>query len=97
MTEKTTFQILDEQWASDLQQGLEDYMNILYEAVYDMDEGESYEDDERDEPAFDPLVETESGIVFCGCNVCQYRETLAYVTPRIIEGYLERKVNIVKE
>ena len=82
-----TFEILDEEWATALQNGLEEYMGRLYDAV--MMESEATELDE------DAADNTESGISFCGCNVCEGREILAYVTPRIIKGYLERKVNIV--
>lgn len=94
MDGKLSFEIVDEEWAASLQQGLEDYMMMLHEALI-MDDAERYDDPEEQE--FDPLLETESGIVFCGCNVCEYREILAYTTPRIIDGYLTRRVNLVKE
>jgi len=82
-----SFEILDELWASELQQGLEEYLMSLYDAVM-------LEDEEAYESPDNPADNTESGIPFCGCNVCEGREILAYVTPRIIKGYLERKVNI---
>lgn len=83
MEVKDSFRIVDEDWASDLQNGLEAYMYSLYEAVYDVPCG--------DEDAAD---DTESGIPFCGCNVCESREILSYVTPRLIRGYLEGKVEL---
>lgn len=94
MSESLTFEILDHEWAEDLQRGLEEYMFTLYEAVYfDQDAGDHGPENEE----YDPLIETESGIAFCGCNTCETREMLAYATPRIIDGYLTRKVNLIKE
>lgn len=84
MTEKTpSFEIRDAEWAQNLQHGLEEYLASLYDAVYA--EGE-YED---------AADNTESGISFCGCHVCEGREILSYVTPRIIQGFLDNKVDIV--
>jgi hypothetical protein len=84
-----SFEILDAEWAEDLQRGLEQYMTSLYDAVYEDEEGYTEEDSAADN--------TESGISFCGCNVCEGREILAYVTPRIIDGYLTQKVTLIKE
>lgn len=84
MTEKLpSFEIKDTEWAQDLQHGLEEYMASLYDAVYAEDESADAADD------------TESGISFCGCHVCEGREILSYVTPRIIQGFLDNKVDIV--
>lgn len=77
---KDSFAINDTEWAENLQKGLEEYMFSLYE---NLDNGE-----EED-------IETESFIAFCGCGTCEVREILAYVTPRIIRGYLERRVDLV--
>lgn len=89
------FEIVDEEWASNLQQGLEDYMFTLYDAVHNYDD-EVDPGSQQGSAEYDAADNTESGIPFCGCNVCEGREILAYVTPRIIEGYLERKVNIFR-
>lgn len=35
---------------------------------------------------------TESGIPFCSCNLCEGREILFFLSPRIIKGYLDGKV-----
>lgn len=55
-------------------------MMALYDSV----------DAEEGTPAAE--VETESGLVFCGCNVCESREILSYIVPRAIKGYLDGKV-----
>jgi hypothetical protein len=39
-------------------------------------------------------VDTLSGQPFCGCDVCEYREILSYVTPIIINGYNDKKVDL---
>lgn len=89
-TEKTEtvqigFAIRDEQWASNLQQGLESYMETLYESV----------EASMDDPEFDAV--TESGEAFCGCNVCEGREILSFVVPRTIEGYLNGSVTFYRD
>jgi hypothetical protein len=71
------FEILDTQWADKLQAGLEEYMDMLNESIWEGKEDE---------------VETLSGQPWCGCNTCHYREILSYVTPKIIAGYKEERV-----
>jgi hypothetical protein len=39
-------------------------------------------------------IDTESGIPYCGCDVCHTRETISYLTPRIIEGFTSQKVTV---
>lgn len=90
----STFEIVDQEWASWLQDGLDYYMNTLREAIMYEDNDEEPYDSEIE---YDPALETESGIAYCGCNVCETREMLAFATPRIIEGYLTGKVNLIKE
>jgi len=80
MSEIKEFVIRDEDWATDLQNGLEEYMMALYD----------YVEAESDTPEAD--VETESGLPFCGCNVCEAREILTFIVPRAIKGYLDEKV-----
>jgi hypothetical protein len=83
MQEFMKFEIRDPQWAQELQNSLEEYMATLYESV----------DAEAGTPEADPF--TESGIPFCACNVCEGREILSFLTPRIIKGYLDKKVGYV--
>lgn len=85
MTERNfmKFQIADPEWAANLQTDLEQYMMGLYDSV----------DAEPDSPEADP--HTESGIPFCGCNVCEGREILSFLSPRIIRGYLDNKILMV--
>lgn len=76
------FEIRDPEWAKNLQLGLEEYMAGLYDSV-DAEEGtEEYQKG----------LETESGIPFCACNVCEGRELLSYIAPRVIRGYLDNKI-----
>ena len=81
-----SFEIRDAEWAQKLQHGLEEYLSSLYDAVYAEDD---FEDSDN------AADNTESGISFCGCNVCEGREILSYVTPRIIQGFLDGKVDII--
>lgn len=85
MTEREfmKFQIADPEWAANLQTDLEQYMMGLYDSV----------DAEPDSPEADPF--TESGIPFCGCNVCEGREILSFLSPRIIKGYLDNKILMI--
>lgn len=43
----------------------------------------------------DQDVKTVSGQPFCACDVCVYRETLSFVAPLIIEGYLTGKIRLL--
>lgn len=74
------FEIRDPEWATELQNGLEEYMGKLYDSV----------DAEEGTPEADPF--TESGLPFCACNVCESREILSYIAPRVIKGYLDKKI-----
>lgn len=69
------FEILDEQWAEEVQAGLSEYIDNLIYGV-----------DEEEQP------DTESGMVFCGCDVCYWREVLVYTTSRILDGYLQGRI-----
>lgn len=89
----TSFEIHDELWASELQQGLERYIDALYDSAFD----EENRPVDEVTPDTAPANNTESGIPFCGCNVCQYREILSYVTVRVIKGYQEGKVTLVED
>ena len=80
------FEIRDPEWAQDIQNGLEQYMMGLYESI-DADEGT---------PEAEKGNETESGIPFCGCSVCEGREILSFTAPRIIRGYLDKKLGFVE-
>jgi hypothetical protein len=40
---------------------------------------------------------TESDEVFCGCDVCEIREQLVYLTPRIIEAYKKGYITLEDE
>jgi hypothetical protein len=42
----------------------------------------------------DEEFETLSGLYYCGCNVCYYRETLAFMAPKIIIGEKEGKIQL---
>ena len=42
------------------------------------------------------VLDTESGEPFCGCEICEVRETLAYLVPRVVglyrDGFLREAV-----
>lgn len=71
------FEIIDADWASELQKGLEGYMMGLYDSI----------DNEEE-------IATESGAPFCGCSDCENRELLTYMAPRIIKGYMDKKIDL---
>lgn len=78
----TQFEIHDERWASDLQKGVQQYTDALYEAVYD------------DVIVETPTL---SGEPFDGCDTCFWREALYYLVPAIIRGYQEGKVVLLED
>jgi hypothetical protein len=86
MTKPMKFEIRDAQWARDIQDGLDQYMMGLYESV----------DAEEGTPEAEKANETESGLPFCSFNVCETREILSFVAPRIIRGYLDKKIGFVE-
>ena len=85
MAKPMRFEIRDPEWAQKLQVGLEEYMNGLYESI----------DAEEGTPEFEKGVDTESGLPFCSCNVCEGREILSFIAPRVIKGYLDKKIGFV--
>jgi hypothetical protein len=77
------FTVNDQDWAHTLEKGVEDYTDMLMDAVYEGTE--------------DEITETISGEPFCGCAQCFWRETLFYLVPRLLEGYEEGKVELLEE
>jgi hypothetical protein len=75
-----SFNVNDQEWAHDLEKGVEAYTDMLFEAVWDAND--------------DEISETLSGEPFCGCSPCFWRETLFYIVPRIIQGYEEGKIEL---
>ena len=78
--EPNKFVLTDEEWGKELEKGVEDYTDMLFEAVW--------------EGADDQINETLSKQPFCGCSACFWRETLFYLVPRIIAGYEDGKIVI---
>jgi hypothetical protein len=74
------FSVNDEAWAQDLEKGVEDYTDMLFEAVWDGTE--------------EVVPETLSGEPFCGCSSCFWRETLFFLVPKIIKGYEDGKLEL---
>jgi len=74
------FEVIDQEWAEELERGVEAYTDMLFEAIYEGTEEE--------------LTETLSGEPFCGCNRCFWRETLFYVVPKLLKGYEEGKIEL---
>ena len=77
---KREFIVNDEEWAQILEKGVEDYTDMLFEAVWDGSE--------------DSIEETLSSEPFCGCSACFWRETLFFLVPKIIKGYEEGKIEL---
>lgn len=86
MNRPMKFEIRDPEWSRNLQIGLEKYMGGLYKAS----------EAPKDSPEAEELKKTESGIPFCACQTCEGREILAYIAPRVIRGYLDKKVGFVE-
>lgn len=78
MSDKS-FTVNDQEWAQELEKGVETYTDMLFEAVWD---GE------------DSVDETLSKEPFCGCSNCFWRETLFFLVPKIIKGYEEGKIEL---
>lgn len=80
----STFQINDLDWATKLQAGLDEYIDqLLSWYVYNEEEGE--------EP------ELLSGLPYCGCETCYWREVLAYVAPKIMQAQKEGKIELTAD
>ena len=74
------FEIIDQDWAEELERGVEAYTDMLFEAIYEGTEEE--------------ISETVSGEPFCGCNRCFWRETLIYLVPKLLKGHQEGKIEL---
>ena len=77
----STISKLNNEWSTNLQAELDEYMGRLISWYIDNEE-------EGEEP------ETISGQPFCGCDTCYWREYLAFTAPKIIEGYLAKKIEL---
>jgi hypothetical protein len=77
------FTVNDQDWAHELEKGVEDYTDMLMDAIYEGSEEE--------------ITETISGELFCGCAPCFWREALFYLVPRLLEGYESGKVELLEE
>ena len=75
-----SFSVNDEDWAQQLEEGVEGYTDMLFEAVWEGTE--------------DVIPETLSGEPFCGCSTCFWREALFFLVPKLIEGYEEGKIEL---
>jgi hypothetical protein len=74
------FNVIDQDWSHDLEKGVEDYTDMLFEAVWEGSE--------------DEVPETLSGEPFCGCSTCFWREALFFLVPRLLRGYEEGKIEL---
>ena len=79
----SNFNIHNTEWAQELEQGLEEYMATLYEAL---------DAENNDEDSQGPV--TLSGQPFCGCETCITREMLWYATPIILQGHKDGAVEL---
>jgi hypothetical protein len=77
---KMPFVINDQDWAQQLEKGVEEYTDMLFEAMW--------------ESSDDEITETLSGEPFCGCSQCFWREALFFIVPKLIRGYEEGKIEL---
>lgn len=75
------FFINDTEWAEKLQQGVNEYVDSLQNYYV-------YGDEDAEEP------EVLSGEPYCGCETCYTREFLFYVAPIIMQGQLDKKIEL---
>lgn len=80
MIENKKFVVNDPDWAKTIETGVEDYTDMLFEAMW--------------EGSDDEVSETLSGEPFCGCSQCFWREALFYLVPRLLEGYENGKIEL---
>lgn len=78
MANKREFYLTDDNWSEKLEEGVEHYTDMLFEAMWSTDE--------------ESIAETISGEPFCGCSACFWREALFFLVPKIIVGYKEGKI-----
>lgn len=81
--QKPEFEILDVEWAKDLEDKFEDYMWKCESLVDGDEEAEGFE--------------TLSKQPFCGCTTCYSREQLFFLVPKIIKAYKEGKIELTEE
>lgn len=74
------FVINDPEWADDIQRGVEEYTDMLFEAMWETSE--------------EGISETLSGELFCGCGTCLWREAMTYITPKLFKGFEEGKIEL---
>jgi hypothetical protein len=76
-----SFIINDTAWADKIQKELNEYIDTLQSwYVYGEEEGEEPE----------PI----SGLPYCGCETCYWREVLAFVSPKIMNAQNEKKIEL---
>ena len=74
------FSVIDVEWAHELEVGVENYTDMLLEALWENGE--------------ENIPETLSGEPFCGCSQCFWREALFYLVPKLLRGYEEGKIEL---
>ena len=78
------FTINDPEWAEKFQKEAEEYMDNLYDQLWEGVEGD-----------VEAEIKTHSGDPFCGCNACHWREVLVFVVPRVLLASQEGKISLV--
>ncbi|NBT46499.1 MAG: hypothetical protein EBT07_01595 [Actinobacteria bacterium] len=73
------FTVEDQAWAEELEKGVTEYTDSLFDAVFDGEEEN---------------IQTLSQEPFCGCSTCFWREALFFLVPRVIKGYQEGKLTL---
>ena len=76
-----SFQINDPEWAETVQKELNFY-------IYTLQSWFVYGEEEGEEP--EPI----SGLPYCGCETCYWREVLAFVSPRIMNAQNSKQIEL---
>jgi len=81
------FFLTDGDWAKELTDAYDEYMYSL----------RTYWLEEEELPEGMELPETLSNEPYCGCDVCETREQLFFLVPRIIKAYKEGKIVLTED
>ena len=76
----------DVDWMIGIERGLSEYLDNLWEAF----DNDDYYDNEESAQVMDNVSLT--GVYFCGCDDCVKRETIAYLLPRLVDGFKAGKL-----
>jgi hypothetical protein len=68
----------DYNYMVEVERGLGEYLETLWTA---------FDEENHDVDSVETAEVTLTGIFFCGCDDCVRRETIAYLLPKIVDGF----------